>query len=425
MPEYAINGGAAMDKLLIKLGDLPFVQPNQFKLECSVKYLNHAKTGFSLTYRHWRSKGFLLALCGFAFGMHGTEVLAEQPRDSVQLRQPASNCQPYANTQPICLFTNPEDLAVLPGNKVLIVSEYGDMRGTRAGALASYDIAKQQRLTLFDGGDLTVPTEYWGESSCTQPPGLAFSPHGIDLTKRSDGRWQLLVVQHGGRESVEFFEVLGAETDAKLVWRGCAIAPKAAQLNSVAAGNAGQFYTTNMQSSGPAWDAVNVDSLEATGVVYRWHKDSGYEPVPSSQGKMLNGLAAARDSNTIYVVYSADSLLKKIDADTGAVLASTTVRSPDNVKWSADGKSLLAASFVGTEGVEAFMQCMAADVEICPITFAIVELSPETLSKHTLFENPGAPMGGGTVGLKVDSTLFIGSFSGNRILQVDLKNATR
>ncbi len=68
---------------------------------------------------------------------------------------------------------------------------------------------------------------------------------------------------------------------------------------------------------------------------------------------------------------------------------------------------------------------MAPDVELCPIAFAIVELDPETLATAILFEKPGAPMGAGTVGLKVDSMLFIGSFSGNRILQVDLSKPAK
>lgn len=57
--------------------------------------------------------------------------------------------------------------------------------------------------------------------------------------------------------------------------------------------------------------------------------------------------------------------------------------------------------------------------------FAIVEVDPETLAITILFDKSRAPMGAGTVGLKVDSTLFIGSFSGNRILQVDLSKSAQ
>lgn len=323
------------------------------------------------------------------------------------------------------MFSNPEDLAVLPDKKVLIVSEYGDLYGARPSALVFYDIARQQRWSAFNGDDVTRPTDYWGDDSCTEPPGKVFSPHGIDLAQRNDGRLELPVVQHGGRESVEFFEVKGRGDDLQLVWCGCTLAPEHAKLNAVAAGSSGEFFTTKMLSTNSSWQSGSGDPNAPTGLVYRWNKSSGFEAVAGSEGVMPNGIAAARDGKTIYVVYSGESALRKIDVKTGAKLASTSLPSGDNVKWSADGKTLVASSFVGSIDSGAFARCMAPDVEICPIAFAIVELDPESLFKTTLFENPGVPMGAGTVELKVDSTLFIGSFSGNRMLQVDLSDSAR
>ncbi len=364
-------------------------------------------------------------LCGVLGAMFSVGALSDPVEKPTTKQESAANCQRFENTQPICLFTNPEDLAVLPDKKVLLVSEHGGIYGERPGALVFYDIANQQRRTAFNGGDGKKPSEYWGDKSCTEPPGKAFSPHGIDLTQRSDGRWQLLVVQHGGRESIEFFEVKGTGDTLQLVWRGCAVAPENAQLNSVAAGNGEEFFTTKMLSTDYSWQESG-DPTEPTGLVYRWSKSAGFKPVPNTEGIMLNGIAAASDASAIYVIYSGESLLKKLDTKTGAVLASTKVPSADNVKWSADGKTLLAASFnIGPEGSKAFARCMTTAVEFCPINFAIIELDPDTLAKTTLFENPDAPMGAGTVGLKVDSTLFIGSFAGNRILQVDLSNPSQ
>ncbi len=368
---------------------------------------------------------YLLMLCSVFAGMFSVAVLADPAGNAASTHEGAANCQPFENTQPICLFRNPEDLAVLPGKKVLIVSEYGDMDGVRSGALAFYNISKQQRQLAFSGGDAKKPVEYWGASSCTEPPGKAFSPHGIDLSQRRDGRWQLLVVQHGGRESVEFFEVTGAGEDWQLLWRGCAIPPQNAKLNAVAAGGNDELFTTKSKSTDSSRQSEGGGQNKPTGLVYRWSKSSGFEPVPRTEGVMPNGIATASDGKTIYVVYSGDSRLKKIDVKTGAVLASEVVRFADNVKWSADSKTLLVASFVGPEGSSEFARCMSPNVEVCHIAFAIIEVDPDTLSKVTLFENPDAPMGAGTIGLKVGSTLFIGSFSGNRILQVDLSNRTR
>jgi hypothetical protein len=119
-------------------------------------------------------------------------------------------------------------------------------------------------------------------------------------------------------------------------------------------------------------------------------------------------------------VYSGENLIKHIDGQTGETLAAVEVRAVDNLKWTADRSKLLAASFVGNEGSEAFARCVTSDVGVCPIAYAIVEVDPETLAKFTLFQNPMAPMGAGTVGLRVGSNLYVGTFSGNRILQVHL-----
>ena len=57
----------------------------------------------------------------------------------------------------------------------------------------------------------------------------------------------------------------------------------------------------------------------------------------------------------------------------------------------------------------------------CPIPFAIQAVDAETMTAlGPVYESTGAPMGGGTVGLQVGDELFIGSFTGDRILRVAL-----
>ena len=336
-------------------------------------------------------------------------------------RSPDSeNCTPFENTRPLCVFPNPEDLAVLANENTLIVSEYGDHHGTLPGALVFYNLDTERRRIAYDGHKSGRSKEYWGETSCTEPPGELFSPHGIDLRQRPDSRWQLLAVQHGGRESVEFFEVAGKGNTLELIWRGCAIAPPDASLNAVAAGPDGDFYTTKMMSRNASWTSEDGAATQATGLVYHWSSTQGFQPVPNSEGLMLNGIAASEDGNTLYVVYSGENRIKKLDPKTGAIHGIALVRAVDNLKWAEDGQTLLAASFIGEEGSEAFAACSFSTVGICPIAFEIVELNPDSLATSTLFSNPRAPMGAATVGLKFNADLFIGSFSGNRLLQVNL-----
>ena len=58
----------------------------------------------------------------------------------------------------------------------------------------------------------------------------------------------------------------------------------------------------------------------------------------------------------------------------------------------------------------------------CSIPFKIVALDPDLMTiVETLYATDGAPMGAGTVGLRVGDELFIGSFHGDRIFRVNLK----
>ena len=50
----------------------------------------------------------------------------------------------------------------------------------------------------------TRPEPGWGETGCVAPP-RNFGMHGLHLSKRSDGRLALLVVNHDECESVDLF----------------------------------------------------------------------------------------------------------------------------------------------------------------------------------------------------------------------------
>ena len=156
------------------------------------------------------------------------------------------DCEPIGNAKPICGFSNPEDMVALPGDKAILIGEYG-ASAVATGRLLVLELDSEKHYSVFHGGQGNATAEPgWGDPSCTTPPGDAFNSHGIDLVRRDDGRLQLLVVQHGSREAVELFEVMGQGTNWQVEWRGCVPAPANASLNSVAAVSNGDFYTTQM-----------------------------------------------------------------------------------------------------------------------------------------------------------------------------------
>lgn len=348
--------------------------------------------------------------------------------DSASGFAPILGCESVGRAHPICGFRNPEDLVALPGDAALLVSEYGDVSHAKAGSIALLDIASGERRVVYRGGQEsadTAPTSGWGSPDCSGPPAAAFSPHGIDLVRRArDGRWSLLVVQHGDRQAIELFEVAEKASEWQVEWRGCVYAPPGADLNDVAGLADESFYTTKMQELGTSTDLMRGFPEAATGHVYGWSPERGYWSVPGTEGMMPNGVETAGDGSVLYMNESAGSAIRKIDTGTGDEIARAEISAPDNVTWAPDGQSLLVASF-GEVDPKDFASCHELEVGACPLPFRIVEVDAETMVvKQILFDSAGQPMGAGTVGLRVGDDLFIGSFKGDRILRYDLREDT-
>src|SRR5262245_26220026 len=142
-----------------------------------------------------------------------------------------TRCDAVNGIEPVCGLQAPEDLAVIPWTRWLLVSQMAspaDPQG-HPGSLAALHLGTGEVMQLYprDGGDAARPG--WGDPACPGPPGPGFAPHGIDVQGS-----RLLVVAHGGREAVEEFELEVAGERPSVTWRGCAIAPPDASLNDVA-----------------------------------------------------------------------------------------------------------------------------------------------------------------------------------------------
>lgn len=319
-------------------------------------------------------------------------------------------------------FQNPEDLAPLPGGEALLVSEYGGLEGDEPGQLSLYVLATDERRELFRGGDMTRrPLRAWSDPACTGPPSAEFSPHGIDLVRRRDGKLQLLVVQHGGREAIEVFEVAGAGSAWSLTWRGCMPAPEDAWLNDVVGLRDGSLLTTHMMSRSGGSEQLAQPPASPTGQVYAWTPDVGFAEVPGTRGMLPNGIEVSPDEKTLFLNLSLESLVRRIDRASGEASGAAQVAYPDNSTWTPDGKRLLVAS-LRLASPDEFERCRnLSEGAGCPLPFAIVAVDPETLASEDVYVSDGSPMGGGTVGLQVGDELFVGTFAGDRLLRVKLR----
>jgi hypothetical protein len=348
----------------------------------------------------------LLACVGLALGCGGGA-------------QPVRSCEPVGNARPLCGFHNPEDLVALPGGASLLVSEYGGLEGERPGAISRLDLATESRSVLYRGGDGGEPRPGWGDPSCPGPP-AQFSPHGIDRVRRADGALALLAVNHAGRESIEFFEVEG--DGASLAWRGCAVAPEQIWWNDVVATPDGGFYASHMlprrTGLGQLYELFRAAVLHRpTGCVLRWTAADGFSKVRGSDVVFANGIALSPDGSSLFVNSSLGDGLRRISLASGELEAQVSLPALDNLAWGSDGQ-LYAASL--TAPLLEVQACNDLESGACPAAFEIVRVDPRTLATAVVYRGAGAPMGGGTVGLRVGDDLFIGSFAGDRVLRVAL-----
>lgn len=334
---------------------------------------------------------------------------------------PITGCAAGDGITPDCRFRNPEDLVPSPDGREILVSQYGDLEGGRPGSLVAYapDTGASPIRTLFPGAARVEPAEGWGEVDCTPPDPATFAPHGIDIQRIVTGEHALYVVNHGGREAVEMFEVQPGPDGTELVWRGCVMAPEDGYFNDLVVLESGEFRVSQMlpRSANATWAALRMLFTDyAPGYVYHWSPANGFERLPGSDAKFANGVEQSADARYLFVNSYLGNEVIKVDTETGERVGSVAVASPDNLSWSPTGE-LLAASHLG--GLTGTLACADVETGSCGFRFQIVAIDPATLTSRVLLDHEGAPMGAATVALPFRDSVYLGTFAGDRIARVD------
>jgi sugar lactone lactonase YvrE len=322
------------------------------------------------------------------------------------------DCQSSGDMTVHCGYKNPEDLVALPDGKYLVVSEMGEFMADTPGTLSLLNMltGKREPLTVA----WSQSTSKLGDETCPAPDAEAFSPHGIDLTALSDGALQLLVVNHGKRESVEFFEVIESNGVWQLSWRGCALPPGDPFINDVAGLKDGGFFVTHMWNKTTAFDEVarKLSAGESTGWVYEWQRDRGFTKVPGSDDLMPNGIAVSNDNAKIFVNIYFGGKTIKIDRGSGEIEGEFAVQQPDNITVDEDGYLWVASHKNDPIG----QTCALVTAGPCLLPYDVIRADPETMQAEVFLSQDGAPMGYATVALKVGNRLFVGSAHGDRVV---------
>ena len=94
-------------------------------------------------------------------------------------------------------INNPEDLIEVPGTNWVMASSMAE-DGNASGEIYGINLLTEQVLLLFAMGAGDKHSGYR----------LArFAPHGINIRQTGTNRYELLVINHGSREAIEFFQL--------------------------------------------------------------------------------------------------------------------------------------------------------------------------------------------------------------------------
>ena len=326
-----------------------------------------------------------------------------------------------------CNYQNPEDLAVLPDGRHILVSEFGAIV-----PLSPTNI--QGNLSLLDTTDgrkknleIEMSDNVWGDPEC-QRDSMVLSPHGIDINERLDGSYQLAIVNHMPTETIELFELREINDAWSLTWRGCVNAPVHGYFNDVALSSNGSFYVSQMYDKNISLFMLAVldNTKEDTGYVYHWRRQNGFERLVNTDGAFPNGVELSDDENNLFINYAFGNKTSKYNLMSNSIEASFSMNGiPDNITVEGD------YIWVGAQdhsGLDSLIYCgvFAKDVfedpmiNQCPLPFAAYQLRQSDLSLVNSYKYSNTVMGTATVALSLNGQLYIGTYHGDRIASVEL-----
>lgn len=300
---------------------------------------------------------------------------------------------------------NPEDLVRVPGTPWVVVSA---MRAAdRQGSLRVADTRNaSEALPLFPAA-----------APVTGAPGRSvFAPHGIDIRALGQDRFELLVVDHGGGEAIDRFRLSIVDDHLAIEKVERVVLPPGAWANGVAAMPDGGFVISSMFDPRDPHFLDKFTAAQPTGTVWRWFPKDGWHALASPQLSGANGIAISPDGTIVFVAEWAARKVWRVPLDGGAPRSVPTTFLPDNLRWSEDGTLLLA----GQHAEPRDLFTCKSEGHACPMGYEVVSIDPATLATKPLLSGDGGSFratgfGAATGALRVGDTIWVGSFTGDRI----------
>ena len=335
----------------------------------------------------------------------------------------ATGCAPAAGLTFICGVQNPEDLVVVPGTRWLVASGMGPGAG-----LNLVDTQAKSIRRLYAADTAATRADRTRFASCPGPldPKLAVL-HGLALRPAAGGRYTVYATNHGGRESVEVFELNvgsgGAAGSPTATWIGCVLLPAKLAANSVAAFTDGTLVATVLILPGRTFQ--DAFAMRNTGIVLQWTPGTpAFVELKGTELVANNGIETSPDDREFYV---ASTPTRRIYAFSRAKPGAGPLRfaqlkdfGPDNVRWTT-GNRLITAGLIDDEPACGGRPKDESGIR-CPMGYAVATVDPTTMTATEIARGPRTPSFTGTaIAAIVGNELWLGSFLADRLAYRPLK----
>jgi hypothetical protein len=327
-------------------------------------------------------------------------------------------CAPSGGLTFICGVQNPEDLVIVPGTRWMIASGMAPGSG-----LHLVDTQAKTVRNLYAAGSSLARADKTRYAACPAPldPKQALL-HGLSLRPAANGRHTIYATNHGGRESVEVFELDVSGGTPAATWIGCVLTPNGMALNSVAAFTDGSLVATVLILPGKTF--ADAFAQRDTGAVLAWAPgEKVFRMLPGTELSANNGIETSPDDREFYVV---STTTKRVIAyarnKPGAALRTAQLKEfgPDNVRWTADNR-LITAGMVDNEPACGGAPKTEEGIR-CPRGYVVVTIDPKTMAVTEIARGPATPaFTGMAIAMRAGNELWLGSFNADRLAYRSLK----
>jgi hypothetical protein len=341
-------------------------------------------------------------------------VAVSQPNGTAQ----SAACAPSGGLTFICGIQNPEDLVLVPNTRWLLASGMAPGSG-----LHLIDTRSKTARNLYPANAPSSLPDRTRYANCPGPldPMLAVL-HGLSLRPAPDGRFTVYATNHGGRESIEVFEIATSGGAPTATWVGCVLMPNDIPANSVAAFKDGSLVATALILPGRSFE--DAFAGRNTGAVFMWNPgDISFRMLPGTELSANNGIETSPDDKEFYVVSTTQKRVVAFSRDNPEKPLRTAQLAefgPDNVRWTTDNR-LITAGMIDNEPECGGPPKTEAGIR-CSRGYIAATIDPRTMTVTELARGPATPSFTGTaIAMRVGDELWLGSFNADRLAYRSLK----